>query len=138
MIKTYAELCQLKTYKERFEYLKLNGQVANTTFGFDRYMNQLFYKSSIWNKIRREVIIRDKGLDLGIEEYEIRGSIIVHHMNPISIDDLSNATEYLIDPKYLISVSLSTHNAIHYGKELPNINVERYSGDTCLWKRTRR
>ena len=135
MIRTYNELTQLKTFDERYEYLKLNGRVADLTFGFDRYLNQVFYKSDEWLNIRDNVIVRDLGCDLGLEGYEIYKGIIIHHMNPISIDDIRCRTDYLLNPEYLISTCLRTHNAIHYGNRSPNIITERSRGDTCPWKR---
>lgn len=125
---------KLKTFDERFDYLKLNGHVADITFGFDRYLNQIFYKSDEWKRNRRDIIVRDIGCDLGLKGYEIYGHIIVHHMNPIRIKDIIDRTDYLLNPDYLICTSLSTHNAIHYGDSSPNIIVERHSGDTCPWK----
>lgn len=135
MIRTYDELISLKTFDERYEYLKLNGKVSDLTFGFDRYLNQMFYKSPIWLKTRRDIIVRDLGCDLGLDGYEIYKGIIVHHMNPISINDILDCTDYLINPDYLISTCLNTHNAIHYGTRSPNIITERSRGDTCPWKR---
>ena len=135
VIRTYNELRSLKTFDERYDYLKLNGKVADLTFGFDRYLNQVFYKSQIWQKTRRDIIVRDLGCDLGIDGYEIYGGVIVHHMNPIQIEDIIDGTDYLLNPNYLICSSLMTHNAIHYGNKSPNIITERHSGDTCPWKR---
>ena len=135
VIRTYNELRSLKTFDERYDYLKLNGKVADLTFGFDRYLNQVFYKSQIWQKTRRDIIVRDLGCDLGVEGYEIYDSVIVHHMNPIQIEDIRDRTDYLLNPNYLICSSLLTHNAIHYGNNSPNIITERHSGDTCPWKR---
>lgn len=136
IIRTYSELSRLKTFGERFEYLKLNGKVGIDTFGFDRYMNQVFYKSREWMDIRKKVIIRDKGCDLGIEGYEVYGKILIHHMNPISLKDILERNEILLDPEYLITTVLSTHNAIHYGSEniLPAVVQERRKNDTSPWK----
>lgn len=137
MIRTYKELSQLKTFEERFNYLKLDGIVGEDTFGFDRYLNQMFYRSMDWRSIRDKVIIRDNGCDLGVEGYDIRGQkVYVHHMNPLRRNDIVNATEYLLNPDYLITVTFQTHNAIHYGDEtiLPFVPVERYANDTCPWK----
>lgn len=125
----------LRTFDERYDYLKLNGRVADLTFGFDRYLNQVFYKSQIWQDTRRDIIVRDLGCDLGLEGYEIHGGIIVHHMNPIKIEDIRDRTDYLLNPNYLICTCLRTHNAIHYGNSSPNIITERHRGDTCPWKR---
>lgn len=137
MIRTYSELSQLMTFKERYEYLRLDGIVGEETFGFDRYMNQIFYKSKEWESIRREVIIRDNGCDLGVNGYEIHGKILIHHMNPIDLKDIVYRTEILLNPEYLITTVLSTHNAIHYGNSnlLPCLQEERSMYDTCPWKR---
>lgn len=137
MIRNYSELIALRTFKERFEYLKLDGIVGEETFGFDRYMNQIFYKSKEWASVRREVIIRDNGCDLGVDGYEIHGKILIHHMNPINLSDIVHKTDELLNPDYLITTVLSTHNAIHYGDAslLPALPVERRANDTCPWKR---
>lgn len=136
IIRTYSELSQLKTFKERYEYLRLDGKVGEETFGFDRYLNQIFYKSDEWKSIRDFVIIRDSGCDLGIEGYEIHGKILIHHMNPISPKDIARRSEFLLNPEYLITTVLSTHNAIHYGDEslLISAPIERMRNDTCPWK----
>jgi hypothetical protein len=134
IIRTYDELIQLRTFDERYEYLKLNGRVADLTFGFDRYLNQVFYKSPIWLKTRRDIIVRDTGCDLGLDGYEIYSKIIIHHMNPIKVQDIIDRSDYLLNPNYLISTCLNTHNAIHYGDRSPNIITERSRGDTCPWK----
>ena len=136
-IKTYSELKRLDTFEERYRYLRLNGSVGESTFGFDRYLNQVFYRSQRWKKIRDEVIIRDNGCDLGIEGYEIHGRILIHHMNPLSIDDIENESDFLLNPEYLISTTHNTHNAIHYGNEnlLVKAPVERTKYDTCPWRR---
>lgn len=135
-MRNYRELSRLKTFDERFEYLRLNGLVGESTFGFERYMNQMLYNSSKWRRLRNQIIIRDNGCDLGVEGYEIQGTIIVHHMNPISVDDLKDFSDDVFNPEYLICVSLTTHNAIHYGDKslLPQAPVERRPGDTCPWK----
>ena len=135
VIRTYNELTSLRTFDERYEYLKLNGRVSDLTFGFDRYLNQVFYKSQIWQDTRRDIIVRDLGCDLGLEGYDINGGILVHHMNPIKIEDIRDRTDYLLNPNYLICTCLRTHNAIHYGNSSPNIITERSIGDTCPWKR---
>lgn len=137
MIRTYSELIKLKTFKDRFEYLKLDGIVGEETFGFDRYMNQIFYKSREWTSVRQSVIIRDNGCDLGVEGYEIHGKILIHHMNPINLSDIVHKTDELLNPDYLITTVLSTHNAIHYGDAslLPALPVERRANDTCPWRR---
>lgn len=135
-IKTYSELITLPTFEERFRYLQLEGVVGKSTFGFDRYLNQRFYTSKEWKKIRNEIILRDNGLDLGVEDHEIVGKIYIHHMNPIMAKDIVDQTRYLLDPEFLICVAHSTHNAIHYGDEslLPQPLVERRPNDTCPWK----
>lgn len=137
-IKTYSELCKLKDFKDRYEYLRLSGVVGEATFGFDRYLNQIFYRSQKWKSIRDFVIIRDNGCDLGIEGYEISGKILIHHMNPITLKDIEKESEFLLDPEFLICVSLNTHNAIHYGDEslLPLLPIERCKNDTCPWKKS--
>lgn len=135
-IRRYSELCELKTFEERYEYLKLNGVVGSETFGFDRFLNQKFYKSPEWKKVRDQVIIRDNGCDLGMEGHDIYKKVIIHHMNPILQKDIEYATEYLLDPEYLICVSHETHNAIHYGDENQLVKgpVIRTPNDTCPWK----
>ena len=137
-LRTYSELIKLPTFKERFEYLKLDGRVGEDTFGFDRYLNQAFYHSEEWLKIKREVIIRDNGCDLGISGYEIYGRILVHHMNPVRVDDILKQTDILLNPEYLISTCKRTHDAIHYGDErtlAQNQIVERRPNDTCPWRK---
>lgn len=136
-IKTYSELKTLTTFEERFRYLKLNGQVGKDTFGFDRWLNQIFYKDPEWKSIRDYVIVRDNGCDLGIDGYEINGRILVHHMNPITKMDIVERSEYLLDPEYLISTVHRTHNAIHYGDEslLFTMPIERTRNDTCPWNK---
>lgn len=136
-IKTYSELVRLETFEERFDYLKLSGVVGMDTFGFDRIFNQQFYSSKEWKRIRDKIIIRDYGCDLGIKGYEIFGQrIYIHHMNPISMKDIATQTEFLLNPEFLITVSHSTHNAIHYGgKELITQEpIVRTKNDTCPWK----
>ncbi len=138
-IRTYSELIRLSSFEDRFFYLKLNGKIGSETFGFDRWINQTFYTSDEWKTLRNEIIVRDNGCDLGINNFEIEGSILVHHMNPISIDDIVDFSEYLMNPEYLISCSLSTHNAIHFGNEkllrlIPVYPIERRPNDTCPWK----
>lgn len=135
-MRNYRELSRLKTFDERFEYLKIGGLVGESTFGFERYLNQTLYNSSKWRRLRNQIIIRDNGCDLGVEGYEIQGIIIVHHMNPISVDDLKDFSDDIFNPEYLICVSLTTHNAIHYGDKslIPQEPVERRPGDTCPWK----
>ena len=137
MIRTYSELSTITSFKDRFRYLKLDGAVGEATFGFDRYLNQLFYRSQRWRKIRDEVIVRDCGCDLGIEGYEIYKYAMIHHMNPITAKDIQDESEYLLNPEYLITTTQQTHNAIHYGNEdlLPTMPVERTQNDTCPWRR---
>lgn len=135
-IRTYSELITFPTFKERFEYLRLDGIVGEDTFGFDRYMNQIFYKSKEWQSLRNQIIIRDNGCDLGLEGYEIQGKILIHHMNPITPADIVNRSDYLLNPDFLISTMLSTHNAIHYGDEslIAKDPIERSKNDTCPWR----
>ena len=135
-IKTYSELILLPTFEERFKYLQLNGRVGDDTFGFDRYINQKFYRSAEWKRIRDYIVIRDNGCDLALDGYEIHGRILIHHMNPITISDIKFSTEYLMNPNYLICVTHSTHNAIHYGDEKQIITgpIVRTKNDTCPWK----
>lgn len=137
MIKTYTDLILLPTFEERYNYLRLDGKVGEDTFGFDRYLNQVFYRSQKWKSIRDYVIVRDNGCDLGIEGREINGRIYIHHMNPITLRDITNESAFLLDPEYLISVTHDTHNAIHYGNENLLIKgpVERTKNDTCPWRR---
>ena len=135
MIRRYSELRHIPTFEERFDYLKLNGSVGRETFGFDRYINQRFYTSKEWRDIRHYVIARDLGLDLGAEGYEINSRILIHHMNPIVVDDILHKNDEILDPEFLITTCHNTHNAIHYGDSslLPKPLVERSRGDTKLW-----
>ena len=135
-IKTYSELIALPTFEERYEYLRLNGRVGEDTFGFDRYLNQNFYRSAEWRRIRDRVIVRDNGCDLAIDDRIIYGKILIHHMNPITDKDLFNLSDILLDPEYLICVSHNTHNAIHYGdgERLVKDPIVRTKNDTCPWK----
>lgn len=136
MIRTYSEVIKFQSYEDRFKYLKLDGAVGKETFGFDRYLNQIFYRSQKWKRARDYVIIRDNACDLGVEGYDIHGRIFIHHMNPITIEDIEKESEYLIEPEFLICTIHSTHNAIHYGDEslLITAPVERTKNDTCPWK----
>lgn len=136
-IRTYSELIKIPTFKDRFEYLRLDGKVGEETFGFDRYLNQIFYKSPEWKAARDFVIIRDQGCDLAMEGHEIFGRILVHHMNPIRIEDIVNRSKYLLDPEYLICTIKNTHDAIHYGDGSLLITgpIERTKNDTCPWRR---
>lgn len=135
-IRTFSEIQHFNSFEERFEYLKLSGKVGRETFGFDRYLNQMLYKSERWKRLRNDIIVRDGACDLGVEDYDIYDRIIIHHMNPISVDDILNESEFVFSPEFLICTSLRTHNAIHYG----DINlvterfVERRKNDTCPWK----
>ena len=136
MIRTYTELKQIPTFIERYRYLKIGGKVGEETFGSDRYLNQVFYRSKEWMDIRNYVIVRDLGCDLGIEGYEIIGKIFIHHMNPLTVEDILNRTKILLDPEYLICCTKNTHDAIHYGNEdlLWTDPVIRTPNDTCPWK----
>lgn len=137
MIRTYDELIKWQTFLQRFNYLKLGDKIGKETFGYDRYLNQRFYKTPEWKKLRDEIIIRDDGCDLGHPDFPIYGRIIIHHMNPLTKDDIIHSTEYLLDPKYLICVSHDTHNAIHYGSSdllLIDEPVIRKPNDTCPWR----
>ena len=136
-IRTYSELIRFPTFKERFRYLQLQSIVGKETFGFDRYLNQAFYRSDEWKRIRNMVIVRDNGNDLAFNGHEIYGRIIVHHLNPVTVDDIVNRTKFLLDPEYLVCVTPETHNAIHYGDESQLIAMppQRKPGDTCPWKR---
>lgn len=138
MIRTYTELLTIPTFFERFEYLRLNGSVGKETFGYDRWLNQQFYRWPEWKKVRREVIVRDQGCDLGCFDREIHGELVfVHHMNPISMKDIVDRSPFLLNPEYLITVSDSTHNAIHYGDEsllMLSEPIVRMPNDTCPWR----
>lgn len=135
-IRTYSELIKLPTFEERYAYLRLGGKVGEATFGFDRYLNQIFYKSDEWRSIRDEVIIRDNGCDLGIEGREIESYILIHHMNPITKQDILDRSEFLLNPEYLICTIKNTHDAIHYGDEnlLIKDPIVRRKYDTCPWR----
>lgn len=138
IFKRYSELITLPTFEERFNYLKLNGSVGRDTFGFDRVFNQMFYSSLEWKQCRDKVIARDLGCDLGVPGHEISGQrVIIHHMNPMTLEDLEKRTEILLDPEYLITTTHFTHNAIHYGDSnlLVSEPIERKKNDTCPWKR---
>lgn len=136
MIRTYSELQRFETFEERFKYLKLGGAVGSSTFGFDRYLNQEFYKSVLWRRARTIVIARDYGCDLGVEGHEIHDRVYVHHMNPVTVEDITHSNLDIIDPEFLICVTHDTHNAIHYGDESllrRRQLVVRRPGDTKLW-----
>jgi len=134
-IRSYSELCRLRTFEDRFDYLSLQGVVGQSTFGFDRWINQAFYRSRQWKEVREKVIIRDDGCDLGIQGYEIYSDLLVHHMNPLSAEDITDGESWILDPEFLVTTSMQTHNAIHYGDErlLPRGPIIRQPGDTRLW-----
>lgn len=136
MIRTYRECIQLPTFQERYRYLQIGGQVGKETFGFDRYLNQMLYRTPEWKRFRRDMIVRDNGCDLGCEGYEIYGNVLVHHINPITVEDVINRNPCIFDPNNVICTSLNTHNAIHYGDETLLITepVVRKPNDTCPWK----
>jgi hypothetical protein len=135
MLRKYSELRRLETFEDRYDYLRLRGEVGQSTFGFDRYINQQFYTSRQWRQIRHHVIARDNGCDLGVDGYEIYGRLVIHHMNPMTPEDIVHGDEGILDPDYLITTTHKTHNAIHYGDEslLPRPLVDRRPGDTKLW-----
>lgn len=135
MIRTYRAISKIKTFEERYKYLRLNGVVGASTFGYDRYLNQMLYKCGLWLQARDDVIIRDDGCDLGIIGYEIHSRIIVHHMNPITVEDIEQGRECVFNPELLICTTINTHNAIHYGDEklLQKPVIERKKNDTCPW-----
>lgn len=135
MLRTYTELIRLDSFEDRYEYLRIKGRVGETTFGFERYLNQRFYTSIEWKQVRQHVIARDLGLDLGVEDHPIHDKIIIHHMNPMAPDDILHNDSDILDPEFLICTSHNTHNAIHYGNKdlLPKTYIPRFSGDTNLW-----
>lgn len=134
-IRTYSELIQIPEFQDRLEYLRLKGNVGFDTFGFDRYMNQMFYKSAEWKQIRNYIITRDNGKDMAHPDYPINGKIYVHHLNPLRPDDIKESSDFLLNPEYLITVSHNTHNLIHYGNNKSDrVFIERMPGDTCLWR----
>ena len=137
IIRTYSELSKLKTFEDRFQYLRLDGIVGEETFGFDRYLNQTLYQSDEWKRRRRDIIIRDNGCDLGCEGFEVHGRILIHHIDPITVDDIVNRNPKVFDPENLILTSHNTHQAIHYGNEdlLILAPIERSKNDTCPWRR---
>lgn len=136
LIRTYSELVRLPTFEERFRYLRLSGLIGESTFGFDRYLNQALYTSQEWRRMRREIVMRDNGCDMAMPDYEIGEKIIVHHMNPLTIKDVEDRNDDIFNPEYLVCVSHNTHNAIHYGDEelLPKLPVERKPNDMCPWR----
>jgi hypothetical protein len=131
----YAELIQLESFDDRFEYLKLGGEVGAYTFGFDRHVNQMFYKSQEWQLVRNHVIYRDNGCDLGVEGYEIHTELLIHHVNPLGVEDILNNEDWILNPEFLITTTKDTHNAIHYGGKplYPKVVAERSPNDTKLW-----
>lgn len=135
MLRTYSDLIKSSSFIERFRYLALPGSVGTSTFGFDRHVNQRFYRSQQWRQIRHHVIARDNGCDLGVADHDIHDKVLIHHMNPMTIDDIVEGDESILDPEFLICTSHRTHNAIHFGDErkLPKPLVERRPGDTKLW-----
>ena len=135
-MKTYQEMMTYPTFEERFEFLRLNGRVGSDTFGFDRYLNQVLYRSPEWRRVRDRVILRDNGCDLGHPDYPIGGRVIIHHMNPLTVEDVEERNPIIFDENMLICVSHNTHNAIHYGDSnlLPKPPIERKPNDTCPWK----
>ena len=136
IIRTYTDLIQIPSFRDRYRYLRLGGVVGESTFGFERHLNQALYTSKRWRSARNEVIIRDNGCDLGLEGYEIEFGLVVHHMNPITVEDAEEWGDDVFNPNYLICVSPATHNAIHFGDEslLPRLPIERRPGDTCPWQ----
>lgn len=136
-IRTYSELIRIPTFEDRYAYLRLGGIVGEETFGIERHMNQSFYRSPEWRKVRRDVIVRDNGCDLGMPGFQIYGPIIIHHIMPITLEDLEEGSDLILDPNNLICVSDRTHNAIHFGDKslLPQVPIERRPGDTCPWKK---
>lgn len=135
IIKRYSELCHLGTFEERFNYLKIGGEIGRSTFGFDRYINQRFYTSYQWRTARRQVILRDNSCDLGIYGFDIYTDILIHHINPLVVDDIIHNEEWILDPEYLITTTKKTHNAIHFGDDNlgPKVVISRSRGDTKLW-----
>lgn len=137
IIRTYSDLVKLGTFVERYQYLKLHGVVGGDTFGFDRYLNQVLYRSKEWRDLRHRIIVRDNGCDMALEGWDICGPVTVHHMNPLTVKDVDERNPDIFEPEFLVCVSHNTHNAIHYGDEslLPKEPIERRAGDTCPWKK---
>lgn len=135
-LRCYRELKRLPTFEERYEYLRIGGMVGESTFGFERYLNQMLYNSAAWRKVRDQVIIRDNGCDLGIDGFQIHDHILVHHMNPITVQQVEESAAEIFDPEFLICCSYPTHNAIHYGDKslLLQLPAERQPNDMCPWK----
>ena len=136
MIRTYSELRRLQTFEERYRYLKLAGAVGLATFGYERTLNQLLYTSDRWKETRRGIIVRDNGCDLGVDGYKILTGLLIHHMNPIALEDIEEDRDHIYDPEFLITTVLRTHNAIHYGNEdqIAKRPIERKRNDTCPWR----
>ena len=137
IIRTYEELCDIDSYADRYEYLKLDGNIGDVTFGHDRYLNQMLYSSPQWRALRRDIIVRDNACEMGLEGFEIKGSVYVHHMNPITPEDIKHGSEFVWDPRYLICVSYKMHSAITYSKHVPPpmpFIIERRKNDTCPWR----
>lgn len=134
-IRRYSELRQIESFEDRFDYLVLSGSIGVETFGFDRWINQTFYTSPEWRSVRQQVILRDEGRDLGVEGYEIHGGLVVHHMNPMTPEDIIHNEDWILDPEFLITTASDTHNTIHFGdrSQLRKPYVERSPGDTKLW-----
>lgn len=137
IIRTYSDLVKFGTFVERYQYLKLHGVVGGDTFGFDRYLNQVLYRSKEWRDLRHRIIVRDNGCDMALEGWDICGPVTVHHMNPLTVKDVDERNPDIFEPEFLVCVSHNTHNAIHYGDEslLPKEPIERRAGDTCPWKK---
>lgn len=135
-VRSYSDMCQFETFEDRYAYLRVPGSVGEETFGFNRWVNQDFYRSNEWRRVRHEVIARDNGCDLGVPGYEIYDRIYIHHMNPMTFQDIDDGNPDILNPEYLISVTLRTHNAIHFGNEKNLVQplVERRPGDTTLWR----
>ena len=137
MVRTYSEMCKFDSFKDRFKYLQLNGDIGEETFGYDRYLNQKFYQSAEWKRLRDKIIIRDDGCDLAVPGHILYDEIVIHHMNPLRVSDIRNISDILMNPEYLVCVSKRTHNAIHYGDETLLIDdpIERKANDTCPWRK---
>ena len=135
-IRTYSELITIPTFEERFEYMQLKGSVGKDTFGYDRYLNQVLYRSPEWKRLRNQIIIRDGGCDLACDGYDIYGKVLIHHLNPITVDDVLARSRKVFDPDNLVCVSHNTHNAIHYGDMdlLVTGPIIRTKNDTCPWR----
>lgn len=135
-IRTYSELIAIPTFEERFEYLRLKGSVGKDTFGYDRYLNQVLYRSPEWKRLRNQIIIRDGGCDLACDGYDIYGKVLIHHLNPITVEDVLARSRKVFDPDNLVCISHNTHNAIHYGDVdlLATGPIIRTKNDTCPWR----